>query len=32
VSDERKYFIKRVIGLPGETLKIADGKVYIKQI
>lgn len=30
VSNERKYFIKRVIGLPGETLKISDGKVYVK--
>lgn len=29
VSDERKYFIKRVIGLPGETLKIEEGKVYL---
>lgn len=29
VSDERKYFIKRVIWLPGETLKIEDGKVYL---
>lgn len=32
VSDERKYFIKRVIGLPGEQLKIEDGKVYIKEV
>ncbi len=24
-------FIKRVIGLPGETIKIADGSVFIKQ-
>jgi signal peptidase I len=23
------YFIKRVIGLPGETIQIIDGKVYI---
>lgn len=29
VSDERKFFIKRVIGLPGETLKIENGKVYL---
>lgn len=29
VSEERKYFIKRVIGLPGETLKIAGGRVYL---
>lgn len=32
MSDERKYFIKRVIGLPGEMLKISDGKVYIKEV
>lgn len=31
VSEERKYFIKRVIGLPGETLKIAGGRVYLKD-
>ena len=29
VSEERKYYIKRVIGLPGETLKIEDGRVYL---
>lgn len=27
--DPRQYFIKRVIGLPGETVKIKDGKVFI---
>jgi len=32
VSDEREYFIKRIIGLPGETLKIEWGKVFIKYI
>jgi signal peptidase I len=32
VSEERKYFIKRVLGLPGETVKIEWGKVYIKKI
>ena len=32
VSDERKYFIKRVLGLPGETLKIEWGKVYIQKV
>lgn len=32
VSKERKYFIKRVIGLPGETLKISNGKVYLKAV
>lgn len=31
VNDNRKYFIKRVIGLPGETLKIEGGKVYVKN-
>ncbi|MDO4478332.1 MAG: signal peptidase I [Lachnospiraceae bacterium] len=28
-DDESKLFIKRVIGLPGETVVIEDGKVYI---
>ena len=28
-DDETKTFIKRVIGLPGETVEIRDGKVYI---
>ena len=32
VSDERKYFIKRVIGLPGESVKIEWGSVYVKKI
>lgn len=27
--DPSEYFIKRVIGLPGETVKIAGGKVYV---
>ena len=31
VSEERKYFIKRVIGLPGDTLKISEGRVYIQN-
>lgn len=25
----REYFIKRIIGLPGETLTIGDGKIFI---
>lgn len=29
MSREKSYFIKRVIGLPGETVYIDDGKVYI---
>ncbi len=28
-DDESQLFIKRVIGLPGETVEINDGKVYI---
>ncbi len=32
VSDDRKYFIKRVIALPGETLKIESGKVFVKEV
>lgn len=28
-DDETQLFIKRVIGLPGETVEIMDGKVYI---
>ena len=28
-DDESQVFIKRVIGLPGETVRIVDGKVYI---
>ena len=28
-DNEKKLFIKRIIGLPGETVEIIDGKVYI---
>ncbi len=28
--DRDEYLIKRVVGLPGETVRIADGNVYIK--
>lgn len=28
-DDESQLFIKRLIGLPGETVEIKDGKVYI---
>ncbi len=27
--DKSQYFIKRVIGLPGETIEIVDGRVFI---
>lgn len=28
-EDPREYFLKRVIGLPGERVKIAEGRVWI---
>lgn len=28
-DDRKQYFIKRVIGLPGDTVNIVDGDVYI---
>lgn len=30
-DDESQLYIKRVIGLPGETVNIVDGKVYIND-
>ena len=30
-SDNSQFFIKRIIGLPGETLNIAEGKVTVKN-
>src|SRR5690606_32536304 len=29
-EDRSRDFIKRVIGVPGDTVRIADGKVYVK--
>lgn len=29
--DTRQYYIKRIIGLPGETLEIENGKIMIKN-
>ncbi len=28
-EDPKEYFLKRIIGLPGETVKISGGKLYI---
>jgi signal peptidase I len=28
-KDKSKWYLKRIIGLPGETLEIRDGKVFI---
>lgn len=30
VDNKREYYIKRVIAVPGDTIKFEDGKVYIK--
>lgn len=30
-DDEKKLFVKRIIGLPGETVTIREGKVYIND-
>ncbi len=30
--DESKFFIKRIIGLPGETVKVSDNNVFIKHV
>ncbi|MCR4740663.1 MAG: signal peptidase I [Lachnospiraceae bacterium] len=30
-DNEKELFIKRVIGLPGETLEMRDGKIYINN-
>lgn len=30
-DDESQLFIKRLIGLPGETVEIIDGKVYVND-
>lgn len=30
-TDEGKYYVKRVIGLPGETIVIRDGTVFVRD-
>lgn len=31
IDKEREYYIKRVIALPGDTIKFEDGNVFIKK-
>lgn len=31
VSKEKEYFLKRIIGLPGDKIKIEGGNVYLKK-
>lgn len=31
-KDPKQYFIKRVIGLPGEKVKLQDGNIYINGV
>lgn len=31
-TDPRQYFIKRVIGLPGETVSVREGKVFLQEV
>lgn len=30
-KEEKEYYIKRIIGLPGEELRIMDNKIYINE-
>ncbi len=31
ISDERKYFLKRIIGIPWDNIKIENWKIYLKK-
>ena len=31
VSEEKKYFLKRIVWLPGDKIKIENGNVYLKK-
>ncbi len=31
VSEEKQYFLKRIVWVPWDSIKISDGKVYLKQ-
>jgi signal peptidase I len=32
VNNDKKYFLKRIIWIPGDTIKIEDGQVYTKSV